>query len=192
VQNLKSKSKQVIIGWLLILVSYFGVFFLVNLIPSKLAIADNSNLELTFIRLADMSLFKSEFVSSYDNLNRVDVLFKNPNLESRDQLEIVIRESGGLEIYRQLFSGFNFGDTSRARLDFQTITNSKDRRYIVEILPTKIVDGKLAFGTRGQKLDMVIYYKWGGDWQYALSKTGQLMQKSIIILPVLLVGFLVW
>ncbi|MFA6518443.1 MAG: hypothetical protein WCV93_02200 [Candidatus Shapirobacteria bacterium] len=191
-QNLKSKSKQVIIGWLLILVSYFGVFFLVNLIPSKLAIADNSNLELTFIRLADMSLFKSEFVSSYDNLNRVDVLFKNPNLESRDQLEIVIRESGGLEIYRQLFSGFNFGDTSRARLDFQTITNSKDRRYIVEILPTKIVDGKLAFGTRGQKLDMVIYYKWGGDWQYALSKTGQLMQKSIIILPVLLVGFLVW
>jgi hypothetical protein len=88
-------------------------------------------------------------------------LFKNPNLESRDELTIEVKDENGASIYRQYFAGFNFGDTSHARLDFAAIRNSVNKLYFIEISLTKVVDGKLAFGTKNNQLDVTQYYYLG-------------------------------
>ena len=136
-------------------------------------------------------------MASNNNLNRVDILFKNPNLESRDELLISIKK-GNSVIIEKHFSGFNFGDTSHARLDFAPIANSKNESYTIEVKTTKIIDGKLAVGMRDKKLDNVIYYQSKFSVNNALSNTFNIFEKfifkqvGVLVLPVMLLGILIW
>lgn len=170
---------------------WLGIFITVNFIPSKKTEFRNQGYETIFYRLAEQKVFKSEFVASLNNLKRIDVLFKNPNLESRDELVINVLEEDKL-IYTQNFSAFNFGDTSHARLDFVSRVNSLNKKYTVEIIPTKIVDGKLYFGVKNGELDVIFYYANGlsvkNSWESGL----RLISNWIILLPLLSVTLWLW
>lgn len=192
-QNLKNRFIRIVLGWIIIVLVWFSVFFIINLIPSRLAVINKGNVETTFKRLAEVrDYYNSSFIPSRSNLNRIDVLFKNPNLESRDELEILVKEDNYV-VYKQKFTGFNFGDTSHARLDFEPIVEySINRRVTVEIRPTKIVDGKLYFGVRDNEIDLIQYYGSKFDTKNSFIKSVGLMKSWVILLPLLLITLLLW
>jgi len=193
VQNLRNRLIRIVLGWIVVVLVWFSIFFVVSSIPSKLAVTNNGNVELTFKRLAEIrEYYPTSFVPSADNLKRIDILFKNPNLESRDELEILVKEDEYV-IYSQKFTGFNFGDTSYARLDFQPVNQySINKRIMVEIKPTKIVDGKLHFGVRNTDVDLIQYYGSKFSIKNSFIKSIGLMQNWILLLPLILVTLFLW
>lgn len=192
VQNLKNKLLRVIFGWFLLLLLFFCIFFGFNLIPSKIKYDNNFGVETNFKRLVEYKKYETSFFSNYNNLNRIDVLFKNPNLESRDELKIVVKDSLDNEIHSQKFTGFNFGDTSYARLDFNSITDSKDKEFLIEILPTKIIDGKLFFGTNNNTLSFVQYFRTNFNIRNTFDISLSLLSNWVLLLPFITVTLFLW
>lgn len=164
---------------------------MINLIPTKKTQYFNPELETVFYRLAEQKVFNSNYVASDNNLKRIDVLFKNPNLESRDELSINVLEEDKL-IYTQNFSAFNFGDTSHARLDFVRRPNSFQKKYTVEIVLAKIVDGKLYFGVKNGKIDTTFYYVNNLSVGRAIEVTKKLVINRLVLLPLLSVTLWLW
>lgn len=190
-QNIKIKLYRVIFGSIITLLIIFSVLFMVSAIPSKLTVSNTSESQEIFIKLSEFKSFRGSFVASDDNLNRIEVLLKNPNLESRDELVIAITDFEKT-IYEQKFTGFNFGDTSRARLDFKSISGSKNIKYTVNIIPTKIVDGKLSIGVQGNNLDMIQYYNKAFNIKYSLKNAFALITNPVFLLPLITVSLFLW
>jgi len=196
-----NKFFKIVISGVIILTTWLGVFWIINLIPSKMMVERNNGVETTFKKLKEIPTNKSytdTFVAVNNGLNRIDVLFKNPNLESRDELQIKIIDENKKLIYKQDFTGFNFGDTSHARLDFVAIVDSKNKTYSLEIWPIKIVDGKLAFGLKNSNVDLVSYYNLRFDIKRSVSESINLVKEIVVgqpivfILPWLLLIILLW
>ncbi len=187
-QNLKNKFLKIVVGWVLVIGGWFLVFVVINLIPTKLVVENKPNVETKFVKLTD---YKSSFVATNDNLNRVELVFKNPNLESKDELIIFVKD-GDVIIYQQSFSGFNFGDTSHARLDFGAITDSQNKKYTVEIKATKMVDGKLSFGVRNGEIETISYYKSKFSLEKSVEKSMELMQNWVLLIPLLFITLFLW
>ncbi|MFA5894355.1 MAG: hypothetical protein WC851_01090 [Candidatus Shapirobacteria bacterium] len=135
-----------------------GLFLVVSVIPSKVTVENFRLYSTLFPNLSEKQKFEANFVSIYPGLERIDVLFKNPNLESRDELKIKILRNSGEIVYQQDFSGFNFGDTSHARLDFPKGTVRKGENLSVLVELTKVIDGKLMVGTKNGELNFIQYY----------------------------------
>lgn len=194
---LTNRLARIVAGSICFGVVWFLISFVINLIPSKASIENNYQYETRFYPLNEFNVDGS-FVAKYNYLNRVDVLFKNPNLESRDELEIFIKNDNNVTVYSQKFTGFNFGDTSNARLDFESIPNSADKMYKVFILPTKIVDGKLHFGIKNNQINIVQYYNVKFNVRNSFDKSISIFNKIlfgqpfVFILPVLLIVLLLW
>lgn len=193
---LKNRYTRVLTGWASIFGVWFIIFLIINFIPSKLTVEKNSEYETRFYPLSEFNVDGS-FIASSNYLNRVDVLFKNPNLESRDELEVLVK-NGNTVVYKQSFTGFNFGDTSHARLDFTPIPDSTGKEYIVSILPTKIVDGKLKFGIKNNQINFIQYYSFRFSVQSSINTSLNLLrniifdQPVVAVLPLLLVLILLW
>lgn len=145
----------------------------------------------TFKKVSEIEFYRSSFIAGNNKLNRVDVLFKNPNLESRDELDLVVKSDGEV-VYKQGFTGFNFGDTSYARLDFPVILNSRDKIIEIEVIPKLIVDGKLQFGLKDGELDLVSYYESNLDVKRALVNSIEMMKDRTILLPLIFVTLFLW
>lgn len=186
------------LGLVSLVACLFGVFFVVNLIPVKIAVGSDDLSPTVFKKVFEQPTYSSDFFGRYNGLNRVDVLFKNPNLESRDELLINVKDQGGMIVATQKFTGFNLGDTSQARVDFAPQQNSLKQSYSVEVQQLRIVDGKLAVGTKTKGLEVTAYYgsklSIKGAWRSTLNifKNVVLYQPIVILLPMLFLALFLW
>ena len=140
-----------LIGWLLLAM-------VIRLIPSNTTVELSEREPTWFVNLAENGSLRSTFSAREFGLKRLDVLFKNPNLESRDELLIGLFGADGREIVSQPFTGFNFGDTSHARLDLPEVKFKPAEKLTLVIQMTKRVDGKLMVGTKQNDIDFIQYY----------------------------------
>jgi hypothetical protein len=177
---------------------YFGLIFVINLVPTKQMVEKISDSNTVFLHLSEIDGLETRFKASSDNLNRIDVLFKNPNLESRDNLKIFVYDGMGAMILEKSFSGFNFGDTSHARLDFEPISNSFGKEFLIVIEVKEIVDGKLQVGLKDGGVDFIHFYRNDSSLlsSYRLTMERVLgilrFQPIILLLPLLMVLIFVW
>jgi len=179
-----------------VLVFLNGLFLVAAIIPSKITVENFKNYPTYFSNLSEKRILKSNFVTNYNNLGRVDVLFKNPILESRDELKIRLLAENGTEIVSKDFSGFNLGDTSHARIDIPRGTVRSGENLEIEVAITKVVDGKLSVGTKNDFLNFIQYYdstsrrdifiRFGNIWAKVLS------QPIVLVLPLVLGVLAVW
>jgi hypothetical protein len=197
VLEMNKKFKYIVWREILLLLVISICIFVVNLLPAKIT-SDNRNMgSLAFPKLAEKIYIKSNFVANANSLNRVDILFKNPNLESRDEVNIVLLD-GSKIVADKAFTGFNFGDTSRARLDFDNIGDSKGKIFTIVVKTTKIIDGKLAVGIKGDEVDYVAYYQFKTGILSSIELTRNIFlriiinQPIVLILPMILWGFWLW
>lgn len=195
---MKNRFLKIVLGEAVLILMMCFIFMVVNIIPSKMTMETTSNSPEIFRKLGETEVFKESFKAKNNNLNRIDVLFKNPNLESRDELEIILKDLDNQIISQQKFSGFNLGDTSHARMDFVPIVDSRGKQYFLEILPTKIVDGKLGLGIKGEKIDFIQYYNSDVNLAWAAEKTMTIIenifnrQPIVFFLPMMVLGMFLW
>jgi hypothetical protein len=195
---MKNRWWRIIVGEIILLLVTLLGFWVISVIPSKMTVETTSDSVEIFKKLEEINIFRESFIAKSDNLNRMEVLFKNPNLESRDELEIVLRDANGLVVGQQNFSGFNLGDTSHARMDLTPIVDSKNKEYILEIVPIKIIDGKLSFGIKGGHLDFIQYYGSSFGGKNSINDVKEIMTKIVeyqpvvLILPMVFLGMWLW
>jgi hypothetical protein len=192
----KNKWLRIILGEFLLMLLLIGGLTLVKVIPSQKTIENNYR-EPTFFRKIFEKDLTTTFKAEDKNLKRVDVLFKNPNLESRDEIEIILF-GDKQEIFRKKYNGYNFGDTSHARIDFSKIRDSKGKEFTLIVKETKLVDGKLEVGIKNNEISCIQYY---GEkisllegFRASLDEVKNIIlnEKIVLVLPMLLWGIFLW
>jgi hypothetical protein len=163
------------------------------MIPSKMTVENNIESQTTFINLSEKKTVSAEIITVANGLERLDVLFKNPNLESRDELDIVVSRSDGSLVMSKSFSGFNLGDTSHARVDLPRGVVGINEKLNIEVIQKRIIDGKLMIGVKNGDINMIQYYGSGGR-SAGFVRIGETLKRVVSWPPVLLlplvVGFL--
>jgi len=137
--------------WMLLIVIILQV-------PSKQTVELNEMDQTIFVNLAERDVIRSTFRVRELGLERLDILFKNPNLESRDELEISLYDADNRMVLSRVYTGFNFGDTSHARFDFPKRILDPGEELTLEIRLTRRLDGKLMVGTKSSEIDFIQYY----------------------------------
>lgn len=194
------KNKRIIrigLGLATALIIYMLTIAIVSLLPSKISIETKGNNPEVFNKIAEIETYEEMFTAEHNHLNRIEALFKNPNLESRDELEISLIDNQGLTVASQQFSGFNLGDTSHARMDFSPLTNSEGKKYIIKIETKKINDGMLSFGTKDGHLDFIQYYNQKSGFDLMIKNMSEAINKIskqpvVVILPMVLWILWLW
>jgi len=194
---LKNKLFKTFWGELLLILLLICGLTIVKMIPSEKTVENNQNSNTYFPRIFEKENFISSFTAQYNNLKRVDVLFKNPNLESRDDIEIIVLE-GKKIIFQQNYNGYNFGDTSHAIIDFPEIKNSKDKEYLVAVRLINRNDGKLQLGIKNGDINFIQYYSEKLSLTEAVKSSVEeiknIFRKEAVVLitPMFLWGIFLW
>ncbi len=194
---MKNKIVKILVEEVLLLALLILAMSVIKMIPSQKTVENNYQSDTHFRKIFEAENFKSDFIAQSNGLNRIDVLFKNPNLESRDEIEIYVLE-GEKIIFHQNYTGYNFGDTSHARIDFPTVTDSLGKKYEVMIKIVKKVDGKLELGMKNNEINFIQYYAEKLSLPEALGASvadiGRIIQSQTIVLalPMLLWGIFLW
>jgi len=192
VKNLKNKLFKIIVGWIFIYLIYFCIFFVINIIPTKLNYIDRPDLPQMFKKLAEFKMYTSYFIAKHNNLNRIDVLFKNLALESKEKLKVEIFDYNDQLIFTQNYNSNNFGDTNRVRMDFKSVSDSQGKRFKIVITPLEIVDWKMYFGVKGDDIDLVQYFGKKFSINNTISDSIKLMQNWVLLLPLITLTLFLW
>jgi hypothetical protein len=78
-------------------------------------------------------VFEQSYRPRHNNLNIIVLHLKNPGLVNRDTYKFSILNSGGSIIVSQAFTGFNVGDPTDLRLQFDPITDSGNKNLILKL-----------------------------------------------------------
>ena len=191
-KNLKNKLFKIIVGWIFIYLIYFCIFFVINIIPTKLNYIDRPDLPQMFKKLAEFKMYTSYFIAKHNNLNRIDVLFKNLALESKEKLKVEIFDYNDQLIFTQNYNSNNFGDTNRVRMDFKSVSDSQGKRFKIVITPLEIVDWKMYFGVKGDDIDLVQYFGKKFSINNTISDSIKLMQNWVLLLPLITLTLFLW
>jgi hypothetical protein len=72
VQNLNKSPIKFVVGWFGVLFILLLIFFVINLIPTKISNQDNSDSLTSFVKLSEMhdKIFVSKFIAKSNDLNR--------------------------------------------------------------------------------------------------------------------------
>jgi hypothetical protein len=137
----------------------------------------------------------SEIKSSYSNLNRVDINFRNVGLLNKDNhlIEIIDDEN---TIYSQEISGFNSGDPGIIRFDFPIVYASENRTFDFKITRlTSESEIPLMIGVSDEKsfISAKTYHQFNKNMRYVTEVTIDKMSDIFLqlwflylILPILL------
>jgi len=195
VKNQSRKTRIAEVMFSIILLWLF-LFLVSAIIPSKVTFENFRNYPTHFENLSEKRIIRANFKTNNSGLERLDVLFKNPNLESRDELVIKVNKEDNGEIFRKTFTGFNFGDTSHARLDLPRGATTKGENLLIEVEMTRFVDGKLMLGTKNESLNFIQYYessskmaifdRFSNIWLKAIK------QPVVLLLPIVIGVLAVW
>jgi len=192
-----NKFLRIFLGEFLLIVILIFTMTVIKMVPGKTTFEKNIEEKLYFPKVFEKDIFTTNFVAVDNNLGRVDVLFKNPNLESRDEIEIVLWE-GNKTIFRENYNAYNLGDTSHARADFPKISDSKGKEFILTVKGVKLVDGKLAMGAKKNEIGFIQYYDQKMSLISAIkSSVNELLiiistQTIVLALPMVLWGAFLW
>ena len=193
----KNKIVKILIGEVLLLLLVVVTMTVIKMIPSQKSEENNLQSQTLFRKIYEKDNYISTFKASENKLKRLDVLFKNPNLESRDEIEIILLD-GKKELFRNSYNGYNFGDTSHARIDFPAITNSKNTEYSLVVREINKVDGKLELGVKNEEINFIQYYGENPTLPEAIkasiSSIFDIFETQTIVLglPMLLWGVFLW
>lgn len=191
-----NRVRRLFVGIGGVLVVYMMVIELISIMPTIKVVEDFQGLPTVFVGLAEKNLVTGKFEALNSELKRVDILFKNPNLESRDELLVRIYGEDDKLIVDKILTGFNLGDTTQARVDLPSMGKIKSKeKIVVEVLSTKIIDGKLMVGTRNGDLNLRQYYGSGGKLagDNVMMFWNKIWQnKIVILLPFIFLTLALW
>lgn len=100
------------------------------------------------------------FTANHNLINIVILCFKNPGLANKSEFKFLLKSSEGKNLVEKTFSGFNTGDPSDIRFQFEPIADSKGKVFTIEVSTFSPEEPLLSMGTDGQKgLSYAVYYR---------------------------------
>lgn len=114
-----------------------------------------------FLELSAGERLSQRFTAKHDFINIVILNFKNPGLANHDQFRFLLLSEKGEILVERLFSGYNIGDPSQVRFQFDPIPNSKNKNFTIslEALPPTSIP-KIGVGAKSENiLSFSVYYR---------------------------------
>lgn len=101
-----------------------------------------------------------QITPQHNNLNIVILELKNPGLQNKGEFGFYLKDIEGKTLRQSNFSGFNTGDPSALRIQFDPIPNSKGQTLIMQIKKLSDQAPALSIATdKDNKITFATYYK---------------------------------
>jgi hypothetical protein len=192
---LKNRLFRILVGSGVTVLGYLMLIQLICLVPSKTVVENNQGMQTVFVKLAEKLVVGGNFVAKTADLDRIDILFKNPNLASRDELAVRVMGNNDRVIAEKKLTGFNLGDTTQARVDVPMGLVTDGEMIKVEVVLTKEIDGILEIGTRDSQINIRQFYRNGSDLigtNFRDNLARLWSNKIVILLPFMVLVALLW
>lgn len=117
-------------------------------------------LRSVFTPLTREANLSQTFVAKHDLINIVILYFKNPGLANKGEYQFLLSGDDGKVLIERSFSGFNIGDPSDIRFQFEPITSSKNKKFTITLKSMSVTQPSIGVGNDEQKgLSYSVYYR---------------------------------
>jgi len=100
------------------------------------------------------------FIAKHDLINIIILYFKNPGLANRGEYQFLLFGDDGKVLIERAFSGFNVGDPSDIRFQFEPITASKNKKFTITLKSMSATQPYIGVGNDEEKgLSYSVYYR---------------------------------
>jgi len=113
-----------------------------------------------FVTLDSKKILKQTFTANHDYINIIILNLKNPGLANQGEFLFSLDSEEGDVLAERPFSGYNIGDPSVVRFQFDPIASSKNKKFnilIKELVPATPSIGVASSRERG--LNYLVYYR---------------------------------
>lgn len=120
----------------------------------------NQPLQDTFLNLSAGKSITQSFTAKHDFINIVILNFKNPGLKNHGQFRFLLLSEKGKSLVERLFSGYNIGDPSQIRFQFDPIQSSKNKNFTLLVEAISLDEPQIGIGASKEgDLNFSLYYR---------------------------------
>lgn len=183
------------LSWGLILLGLFCPLF-VSVFVVRNCLDQSQPLGDSFEKVVDQELGTS-FVANHDYLNIVILSLKNPGLANQGDYLFSLKEGDRVLVERQ-FSGFNVGDPSSVRFQFEPIAGTKGKELSLSVKALSVSQPEISIASsRKHGLSFVAYYRNLNKKEALISYLNHLLKIFVSDWPFFifwlsLLSFLLW
>ena len=113
-----------------------------------------------FLSLNSSQILNQTFTAEHDFINIIILYFKNPGLANKEEYLFTLKGINGEVLVSQPFSGYNIGDPSDIRFQFEPLVGSKGKKYTIELTTDSKTEPSIGVGAEEKKgLSYSVYYR---------------------------------
>ncbi|PIQ70511.1 hypothetical protein COS55_00205 [Candidatus Shapirobacteria bacterium CG03_land_8_20_14_0_80_40_19] len=172
--------------------SFLGIVFplLFSLFVVKNRQDASQPLQDSFVALSEKGIIEQTFIAQNDFINIIMLNFKNPNFADKGDFLFSLKSSDGQLLVEMPFSGYNIGDPSTVRFQFEPISLSKNKKFIFSIKSVSSGGVTISMASSKKKgFNYAVYYRTVNKKSEAIDLIGRLF-KGLLSDPLFLVFWL--
>ena len=114
----------------------------------------------TWVPLSVGKSVSQSFTATNNFVNVVILYFKNPGLGNKGELQFSLQLEDGTSLVERQFSGYNIGDPSDVRFQFEPLLSSKNKKFIIVVKSLSSVEPQISIGaSNNYGLSYSVYYR---------------------------------
>ena len=172
--------------------SFLGIVFplLFSLFVVKNRQDASQPLQDSFVALSEKGIIEQTFIAQNDFINIIMLNFKNPNFADKGDFLFSLKSSDGQLLVEMPFSGYNIGDPSTVRFQFEPISLSKNKKFIFSIKSVSSGGVTISMASSKKKgFNYAVYFRTVNKKSEAIDLIGRLF-KGLLSDPLFLVFWL--
>lgn len=175
-----------------IVFSFLGIVFplLFSLFVVKNRQDASQPLQDSFVALPEKGIIEQTFTAKNNFINIIKLNLKNPNFADKGDFLFSLKSSDGQLLVEMPFSGYNIGDPSTVRFQFEPISSSKNKKFIFSIKSVSSGGTTISMASSKKKgFNYAVYYRTVNKKSEAIDLIGRLF-KGLLSDPLFLVFWL--
>lgn len=134
--------------------------FGISLLAVRNRLDSNQPEQRIYLNLAENGAISQTFTANHDYLNIIMLNLKNPGLAAKGDYLFSLTTRDGQTILERPFSGYNVGDPSDVRFQFDPVAASGNQKFIMTVKPVKAETPGLSVGADANKqLTYSVYFR---------------------------------
>lgn len=147
-------------------------------------------LQDSFITLSETGSIEQVFTAKNDFINIIMLNFKNPNFADKGDFLFSLKSLDGQSLFEIPFSGYNIGDPSTIRFQFEPIPSSKNKKFIFSIKSLSPGGSTISVvSSKKNGINYTVYYRTANKKSEAINLVGHFF-KGLLSDPLFLVFWL--
>lgn len=147
-------------------------------------------LQDSFVALSEKGIIEQTFTAKNDFINMIMLNFKNPNFADKGDFLFSLKSSDGQLLVEMPFSGYNIGDPSTVRFQFEPISSSKNKKFTFSIKSVSSGGTTISMvSSKKNGFNYAVYYRTVNKKSEAIDLIGRFF-KGLLSDPLFLVFWL--